>query len=92
MVKKSEKLRKWVLTLEKGRRVSKTVEASLEAHRAGPKQLRTRREVAKREWKGLKWVKMIENVENKRKWVLTLENGRRVCINDWKWVEGVVCG
>jgi hypothetical protein len=31
-------------------------------------------------------------VENKRKWVLTLENGRLVCINDWKWAKEVVCG
>ena len=49
IVKMVEKERKWALTLENGRRVSKTVETSLEARRAGPKQLKTHQNVAKRE-------------------------------------------
>ena len=50
----SEKVRKWVFTFENGRQVSKTVETSLEACRVGPNQLKTRREVAKHEWKRVK--------------------------------------
>jgi hypothetical protein len=35
---------------------------------------------------------MMKKVENQRKWALTLENRRRVCVNDLKRVEEVVCG
>ena len=48
-IKMVKNKRKWALTLENGQWVSKTVRTSLKARRTGPKQLKTRQKVAKRE-------------------------------------------